>query len=274
MQEDDINYALEATDKLIRLKNFSYSTRKSYLSCLKKYLHQCSDIRYPNQEHIKNFILGLQDAGASASTTNVYLQAIKYYFSNVLRVPIKIYIPLSKRPKKLPVVLNRIEINNLLENISNIKHKLLIALSYGAGLRVSEVISLRIRDIDLQEKMISIRGAKGQKDRMSLISVRMLNELANFMTGRSASDYFFSSERGGKLTKRTAQKIFQNALNKSGIKKQATFHSLRHSFATHLLENGVDVRYVQALLGHSNIRTTQGYTQVTNPALKNIVSPF
>lgn len=274
MQEEDIKHALEATDKLIRLKNFSSSTRKSYLSCLEKYFNQCSDIRYPNQEHIKNYILNLQNNGATASTTNIYLQAIKFYFSNVLRISIKLQIPLAKRPRKLPVVLNRIEIKKLLENIPNIKHRLLVSLSYGAGLRVSEAVSLRVRDIDFQEKVISIRGAKGQKDRISLLSDQISDDLAIHLSGKSGLDYVFASERGGKLTKRTAQKIFENALKNAEIIKPASFHSLRHSFATHLLENGVDVRYVQALLGHSNIRTTQIYTQVTNPVLKCILSPL
>jgi len=274
MKEYNVACALKATEKLIKLKNFSYSTRKSYLSCLEKYLRTCSDIRYPDQDHIKNFIIGLQDAGFSASTTNIYLQVIKFYFSNVLRISIKLQIPLAKRPKKLPVVLSRLEIKKLLENISNIKHRLLVSLSYGAGLRVSEAVSLRVRDIDFQEKVISIRGAKGQKDRISLLSDRISDDLAIHLSGKSGLDYVFASERGGKLTKRTAQKIFENALKNAEIIKPASFHSLRQSFATYLLENGVDVRYVQVLLGHINIRTTQIYTQVTNPVLKSILSPL
>lgn len=258
----------------MRLQNFSDSTRKSYSTCLEKYLRQCTDIRYPDEENIKNFIIELRNNNASASTANVYLQAIKYYFRNVLRIPVKIFIPLSKRPKKLPIVLNRGEIEDILLNIQNTKHYLLVAMAYCAGLRVSEVVSLRVRDIDLQERTISIRGAKGQKDRISIISSRVIDGLSANIVGKAGSDYVFASERGGKLTKRTVQKIFENALKKSGIIKPATFHSLRHSFATHLLENGVDVRYVQELLGHNNIRTTQRYTQVTNPALRQILSPF
>ena len=118
------------------------------------------------------------------------------------------------------------------------------------------------------------KEAKGKKDRITIFPERIENDIQNLIAGKNSDDYLFESERGGRLTERTAQKIFENALKKSGIQKDATFHSLRHSFATHLLENGVDVRYVQVLLGHQNIRTTQIYTKVTNPAIKNIKSPL
>ena len=150
----------------------------------------------------------------------------------------------------------------------------MIALAYGAGLRVSEVVNMRLKDINIAELTIHIKQAKGQKDRISILSEKLVNDLEQLIATKNQNAYVFESERGGKLTTRTAQKIFENALAKSGIKKNANFHSLRHSFATHLLENGVDVRYVQELLGHQNIRTTQVYTHVTNPKLKNIKSPL
>ena len=150
----------------------------------------------------------------------------------------------------------------------------MVALSYGAGLRVSEAINLMVKDVDLHEFIIHLKKAKGSKDRITVIPKSLVNDLKVLSAGKKADDFVFESERGGKLTTRTAQKVFSNALKKAGIKKEATFHSLRHSFATHLLENGVDVRYVQELLGHQNIRTTQVYTKVTNPKLKNIKSPL
>jgi len=186
----------------------------------------------------------------------------------------KIEIQSAKRPIKLPVVLSRNEIEKILQTIINTKHKLLLSLAYGAGLRVSEAISLQVQDIDLDERVIHIKLAKGQKDRISLLPEKLISYLQNLIVGKSRNDLVFLSERGGKLSVRTAQKIFENALKKAKINKGATFHSLRHSFATHLLENGIDVRYVQELLGHSNIRTTQVYTHVTNPRLKNIKSPL
>jgi len=157
---------------------------------------------------------------------------------------------------------------------TNIKHKLLLSLAYGAGLRVSEVMDLKVKDINLDELTIHIKHAKGNKDRITIFPDKLRSSLGNITTVKQSNDYVFESERGGKLSTRTVQKSFKNALRKGGIKRDATFHSLRHSFATHLLENGVDIRYVQELLGHSNIRTTQLYTQVTNPNLRNIKSPF
>lgn len=162
----------------------------------------------------------------------------------------------------------------MLELTVNTKHRLLLALSYGAGLRVSEAVSLRIRDVDVDELTLHIKHAKGDKDRISVIPATAVTDLRGFLAGRNGAKYVFFSEQGGRLTTRTAQKIFEHALRKAGIQKPATFHSLRHSFATHLLENGVDVRYVQELLGHQNIRTTELYTHVTNPMLKKIKSPL
>lgn len=172
------------------------------------------------------------------------------------------------------MVLTKQEIERLLSVIINRKHKTLVGLSYAGGLRISEAIHLRVQDIDLEAKTIFVHQGKGKKDRISILSDRLISDLATLTNYKSARAYVFESERGGPLTTRTAQKIFETALVKAGINKPATFHSLRHSFATHLLENGTDIRYVQELLGHANIRTTQIYTQVTNPMLKNIKSPF
>ena len=150
----------------------------------------------------------------------------------------------------------------------------MIAVAYGAGLRVSEIVRLKVADVDLKELTLMVRQGKGKKDRLTVLSKKIIEELVELMSGKENNDYIFESERGGRLTEATAQKVFYTALKKADIKKPASFHSLRHSFATHLLENGVDVRYVQELLGHANIRTTQIYTKVTNPQLKNIKSPL
>ena len=181
---------------------------------------------------------------------------------------------MAKKPKSLPVVLSRPEIERIISSVKNGKHRLLISLSYGAGLRVSEAVGLRVRDIDLGEMTVRIEQAKGRKDRISVLPERIAEGIRAMMAGRPGDDFLFASERGGKLTVRTAQMVFENALKTAAIAKRATFHSLRHSFATHLLENGVDVRYVQELLGHQNIRTTQRYTHVTNPRIRNIKSPL
>ncbi len=191
-----------------------------------------------------------------------------------MKIPEKINLKFARRSKKLPIVLSREEIKNIIDAIRNPKHKLIISLAYGAGLRISEVISLKVKDVNLEELTIHLKNAKGKKDRITIFPEKIKNDLQNLIAGKNLNDYLFESERGGKLTERTAQKVFENALRRASIKKDATFHSLRHRFATHLLENGVDVRYVQELLGHRNIRTIQVYTQVTNPKIKNIKSPL
>ena len=150
----------------------------------------------------------------------------------------------------------------------------MVALAYAAGLRVSEVVKLKVSDLDAEELTLTVRQGKGKKDRLTIISSKIAEDLEQLIKGKRGGDYIFESERGGRLTEMSAQKVFYTALKKAGIKKPASFHSLRHSFATHLLENGVDVRYVQELLGHANIRTTQIYIKVTNPSLKNIKSPL
>jgi site-specific recombinase XerD len=150
----------------------------------------------------------------------------------------------------------------------------MISLGYACGMRVSEVVKLKVFDLDLDELIVHIKAAKGKKDRISVLAGSLLDDLRNIIADKNSNDYVFASNRGGKLTTTSLQKMFRKSLGIAKIKKPATFHSLRHSFATHLLENGTDVRYVQELLGHSNIRTTQIYTQVTNPKLKNIKSPL
>ena len=259
----------------LKLRNYSPRTVESYLGCLNEYFKYIKSIkREPEVDLIKRYLLEKQDKGQSSQTINLHLQAIKYFYREIIKSQTDIEIKFAKTASKLPVVLSRLEIVRILDSIENLKHNLLIALSYGAGLRVSEVINLKVRDINLDELTIHIKGAKGNKDRISIFPEKLRHSLKEIVVLKNSNDYIFESNRGGKLDERSAQKIFENSLRKAGIKKEATFHSLRHSFATHLLENGVDVRYVQELLGHANIRTTQLYTKVTNPSLKKIKSPL
>jgi len=277
MQTDFQKY-LDLTKRELLLRNYSRKTVASYLFCLNDYFDFLNSLKnsvsIDSAEKVRQFLLIKQNKGQSGQTLNVYLNAVKFFYCEILRSGDKIDLKFSKTSKKLPEVLSRSDIEKILASIENKKHKLLIALSYGAGLRVSEAVNLKIRDIDLEELTIHLREAKGKKDRLTIFSEKLKNDLRAIMAGKNSNDYIFISERGGKLTARTAQKVFYNALKKADIKKPASFHSLRHSFATHLLENGVDVRYVQELLGHANIRTTQIYTKVTNPSLKNIKSPL
>lgn len=259
----------------LKIRNYSPRTLEAYLACLKDYFeYKQINLDKLDQDNIRGYLLQKQGKNYSPQTINLYLNAIKFFYHNIIRSIEPINVRFAKRNKELPVVLSRTEIQKLLSVIKNTKHQLLLSLSYGAGLRVSEAVGLRFKDLNLDELTIHLKQAKGKKDRLTLIPEKLVDDLRNIIAGKSGDDYVFASERGGKLTERTAQAVFEKALQSANIAKEATFHSLRHSFATHLLENGTDVRYVQELLGHANIRTTQIYTHVTNPAIRNIKSPL
>lgn len=266
---------LDELKQELKLRNYSPKTIRSYLRCVQEYfLFVKNNFEKIDIAKIKNFILQKQDKGNSSQTTNQYLNAIKFFYRDVLKQPQKIDIRLAKRTNKIPVVLSRNEIIAILNSFTNKKHKMLIGLAYGAGLRVSEAVDLKVKDLDLANLTIHLKQAKGRRDRITVFPEKMKQALANLISPKDKNDYVFESERGGKLTARTCQKVFENGLKRAKIIKDATFHSLRHSFATHLLEAGTDIRYIQELLGHQNIRTTQIYTKVMNTNLRNIKSPL
>lgn len=259
----------------MRLRGYSRKTIDSYSRSLREYLpHLPRPVCEFDEEFLRKFLLLKHDAGYAPQTVNLYLNAVLFFYRSVLRQPIKPHIRFAKKPKKLPVVLAKSDIGRILASIANVKHRTMLALAYGAGLRVSEVVNLRVCDIDFERRCIYIRAAKGKKDRTSLLPERLIGVLNDLMFGKDLREYVFSSQRGGKLTTRTLQKIFEDALKRTGIMKCASFHSLRHSFATHLLENGVNLRYIQELLGHANIKTTELYTSVSTVMLRNIQSPL
>lgn len=266
---------LEKLKNELKLRNYSPKTIKSYVACVTEYLKfKDNDFNGVDVDCIKRYLLSKINEGKSSQTTNQNLQAINFFCWNVLKYRSKIDIKFAKTPSRLPVVLSREDIQSVLKNINNEKHHLIISLAYAGGLRVSEITHLKVKDINTDELIIHVKRAKGGKDRITVFPEKLKDKVEKFIGGKNSNDFVFASERGGKLTERTAQKVFTQALKKSGMQKEATFHSLRHSFATHLLENGVEVRYVQELLGHANIRTTQIYTKVTNPTLRNIKSPL
>lgn len=266
---------LDKTERVLRLRNYSPKTLKSYLFYIKEYIVFSKEKGIKDkQKAIEEFLLDKHKRKQSPQTINLALNSVKFLYTKVLKDPQKIDLKFAKRSKKLPIVLSRAEIKSIIEVTDNVKYKLMISLGYACGLRVSEVIALKVSDLDIDELIVYIKGAKGKKDRISILPEKLKNDLRNLIAGKNSTDLLLDSNRGGKLTTTSLQKMFRKSLAKAEINKPATFHSLRHSFATHLLENGTDVRYVQELLGHSNIRTTQIYTQVTNPKLKNIQSPL
>ena len=259
----------------MRLRNYSPRTIEAYTRVFTDiYTYFNRPPRDLSPDEVRQYLASKQAAGLSSQSVALMANALNFLFIRIYKRQDFDKLRMPKRSKRLPVILTRKEIQSILNVVKNAKHKMMLALAYAAGLRVSEVVGLRVADIDCNELTITVRQGKGKKDRLTVLSASLVDDLNQFLTSKNSASYIFESERGGKLTTATAQKVFQTGLSLSGVKKNASFHSLRHSFATHLLEDGVDVRYVQELLGHQNIRTTQIYTHVTNPQLKNIKSPL
>ncbi len=259
----------------MKLRGFSQKTVKSYLYYITQILKLTNkNPKTINSDDIRSYLEKLTDKNKSSSTTNNAYSAFKFYFEKILHRKFFLKIPRSKKPKKLPIVLTKNEVKKILSCVENVKHKLILALMYSSGLRVSEITNIKVKDLNAENKMLFIREAKGLKDRNTIISKKVLEVLKKYIKNKKADDYIFESNRRKKMTDRSVQKIFSKALEKSNIQKKASCHSLRHSFATHLLEDGTDIRYIQFLLGHKRIETTQIYTKVTNIKLKNIKSPL
>ena len=266
---------IEIIEQEMSLRNYSQRTIKAYTRIVKDlYKYYKKPLRSLSESEIKKYLLHKQNKKLSSQTISLHANAINFLYTQVYKRANFTKIRHPKRTQKLPVILSRKEIKLILKNVKNNKHRLMLAIAYSSGLRVSEVVNLKCGDIDTDRLTVHIKKAKGKKDRITVLSETVVPKLKEFLAGKNANDLVFESERGGKLTTTTLQKVFKKALEKSKIKKPATFHCLRHSFATHLLENGIDVRYVQELLGHKNIRTTQVYAKVTSPKLKNIKSPL
>lgn len=276
---------LSQMERELVIRNYSPRTRKSYLRCIKEYFAFAQNDAYssnidacsPNIDLIKEFLQQKHLKNYAPETVNLYLNAIKFFYKNIMNCSYRIDIKFARRNFRLPVVLSREQILSTISALENFKHRLIVSLAYGAGLRVSEVVNIRICDLDFQNMLINIRGGKGGRDRVTILPEKLADDIRTFVKNREKMNYVFpgrSAAGAKKLTTRTLQKIFNTALQKAGLNSGATFHSLRHSFATHLIENGVNLRYVQELLGHQNIRTTQIYTKVTNSDIKRIASPL
>lgn len=259
----------------MKIRKFSPKTIKSYSHYITELLKFSSkNPKTVNTDDIRGYLEKLTDTGVSSSTLNLAYSALKLYFEKILRRKFFFSIPRAKKSQYLPTVFTKEEIKQILGTIQSVKHKLLLGLMYSSGLRVSEVVNVKVKDLDFSSKLLHIRQGKGAKDRTSILSEKVAGILEKYVKNRTIQDFVFENDRGGKLTERTVQKIFAVALKKSGIKKEAGCHSLRHSFATHLLEAGTSIRYIQELLGHARLETTQIYTKVANTNLQTIKSPL
>ncbi|MBS3090011.1 tyrosine-type recombinase/integrase [Candidatus Pacearchaeota archaeon] len=265
----DKEEALRKLGQEIEIRNFSRKTLKGYVHSVSKFCDYLKDKPF-SQEEVKNYVQ-MQIKKHNPSSVAHEIFAIQFFFDKVLGR--KIYVPRPKRNKTLPDILTRDEALALVNAPVNIKHRLILKLLYGCGLRVSEVISLNKDDLNFNEKLMHVRLAKGKKDRFVRIPDSVTKELENYCNLLN-EDVLFPSNRGGRLTTATIQAIVEQSAKKAGITKEVYPHLLRHSFATHLLESGTDLRIIQKLLGHSDIKTTQIYTRISQASIKNIKSPL
>ncbi len=273
--------ALEKFVEQLKLKSYSPSTLKTYrnefIQLLK--LLKSKPVYELTVEDIRRYMLYiLEKEGVRENTAHSRINALKFYFEQVLgRNKFFVAVPRPKKPQILPKLLNENEIARLFNAVDNKKHKAMLFTAYSAGLRVSEICNLKITDIDSSRMQILIQLAKGKKDRYVNLSPLLLDILREYikMYKPRPKKYLFESEQTHTAyPSRTIQQIFSNAKNKAGIKKEVGIHSLRHSFATHLLEKGTDIIYIKDLLGHFNIKTTERYLHVSTKKLVNITSPF
>jgi integrase/recombinase XerD len=264
--------------KILELKSYSKNTIKNYGEAFSLFL----DYSYPRKteaitkEEIESYLLFLaKTKGYSESAIHTSINAIKFYYEQVINKPKEWYdVQRPKRPIKNPTVFSENEIAKIISRIPNLKHKVIVMTAYAAGLRASEIVNLKLTDIDSERMVINIRGAKGKKDRMVMLSAGLLLILKHYYLRYKPKDFLFEGQRGGQYSKRSINLFIAAAKSRAGINKGGSTHALRHSFATHLLEGGTDLRIIQELLGHNDIKTTLRYTHVSLKHIARVQSPF
>lgn len=262
----------------LKLKSYSQNTLKTYRNEFAQLLIalKSSPVNSCDAEKIRSYMLYCATTlKLSENSLHSRLNALKFYFEQVLhREKFFCDIPRPKKPSKLPKTINSSDIKKLIGKTANLKHNTMLKLCYGMGLRVSEIVNLKISDIDSKNMQVFIERAKGKKDRYVNLPESILEQLRSYFREEKPRYYLFEGQYGGKYSTRSVQQIFKNALKKANIIKPVGIHSLRHSFATHLLESGTDIRFIQELLGHNDIKTTLIYTQVSNNSIRKIKSPL
>jgi site-specific recombinase XerD len=270
-------------DAEMRARKFSLKTKKIYvyfnrLMCqaLQKTPEEISDSLMRGGDDATQFLAALdKEKDFSASSLNLALSAVKFFYKNVMKSYKICEQPRPNRDKMLPSVLSKEEIKQILDSERNPKHRLLLMLAYSSGLRVSEVVALKKEHIDFSRQVVHVKMGKGRKDRSTLLSEKSVQYIEEYCESRNIETWVFPGQVANRpLTIRSAQRIFDKAAANAGVKKDVSIHSLRHTFATHLLESGTDIRYIQELLGHTSIKTTERYTHVARRVVLKIASPL
>src|SRR3989339_1329610 len=257
-------------------RGLSHETIRTYRYCVRKFFNWCR--KEPNEASktdIKDYLDLMIEKGACGSTINVNLNALKFFYGNVLNRRLMINIRYSKTPKALPIVLTKEEVAMLINSISNPKHKLMAKLMYSAGLRVSELVHLKPENLDIRNGYGWVRHGKGNKDRMFIIAESVKGELDSYISKECASsDSYIFRGFSGHITTAAVRSVIKNARKNAKLSKHAHPHTLRHSFSTHLIENGSSVAEVQSLLGHSSVETTMIYLHIASPKMIGTKSPI
>lgn len=264
---------LKKIETEVKLRGFSKMTSKMYVLYNRQFLeHNKLEPQNVTEDDVKLFIVEKLEQGLNAKSLGLIKAAILFYYNEVLGNKFEIKTPKIK--KSTPTVLTKEEINKLFKVIKNPQHTLMMKLYYGSGFRLSEAINLRVKHIDFDENVIWVRDGKGGKDRMSILSDEMSAKLKEFCQYKKNDDFVFVNKKGDPLSPRSVQKIIEKAKLEANLHKDVHIHTLRHSFATHLLESGVDIRYIQSLLGHADLSTTSIYAHVSTKELSKIKSPL
>jgi integrase/recombinase XerD len=264
---------LKKLENELRLRGFSQKTIDTYLFYNRKFLEFIKKSPMEvTKDDIKSFLSRKIEEERTARTLALIRAALKFFYDEILNKNI-VDFATPKIEKKLPTVLTREEVKKLITATKNVKHRLILMLLYSSGLRLSELTNLKVGDLELNERIGWVRGGKGARDRLFIISRKLVEELKKYIENKKTDDYVFSG-RMGKLSDRAVQKIVKMTAKRAGIEKKVSAHVLRHSFATHLLESGEDIRRIQELLGHANLSTTQIYTHLTREELKKVKSPL
>ncbi len=264
------NY-LEEFIREMKNRNYAKNTIRTYSGHLKHFLTFSRKSMFEPEKRIAVF---LEKEKSSPEQRRLAWAAIKLFYEMVLKKDCPYKLDRVRSRKRLPDILTKAEILEILNHISNVKHRLIISLLYGSGLRVSEVCILRIKDLDFINLALKIRNSKGHKDRITLLSEKTVESMRNLTEGRGGNEYIFLTLYKRKYTIRTVQKIFSKALQKTSLQKNPTCHTLRHCFATHLVESGTDIKTIKNLLGHKSVKTTMVYINLADPVSRRIKSPL
>lgn len=277
LNEDNLK-ALTRFREMLVLKAYSGNTIRNYCNEFHQLLRLLGSrsVDDLNKSEILGYLLWLfEKRGSSEARVHTAINTIKFYFEQVLHRPKEMYeLPRPKKPLQLPSVLAAEEVVKLFKSISNLKHRAILMTGYAAGLRVSEIVHLRVSDVDSKRMMLHLKGAKGKKDRMVPLSKKLLEVLREYFRQYRPKEYLFEGTNGGVYSTRSVQEIMKHAKLKAAVTKEGSTHILRHSYATHLLESGTDIRYIQELLGHNSLKTTMRYTHVSQAAIGSIESPL